>query len=186
MAMKSRLTEVEREAHSCKAGDFHLADTERAILLDPCECGHSINDHGSIANCWMCEEDATACALGFEALLCERIAVIVAARVSSNEPLERRASSHADDGEANSATCACGHGLHLHDDKADPYLCEICGDNTRCDYADLEAISADRWDEGWIAAMGAINPVPAGATERILWAIDHMPNGNPYRADDPT
>lgn len=25
-----------------------LTDTERATLLEPCACGHAINDHGSL------------------------------------------------------------------------------------------------------------------------------------------
>lgn len=91
------------------------------------------------------------------------------------------------DGEANPAMCACGHGLHVHDAEGDPCLCEVCGDNTRCDYAEPETIAADRWDEGWHAAVIALCPHKPGDPERLLWAVmDHPPKGNPYRTPGPT
>lgn len=81
------------------------------------------------------------------------------------------------------ADCTCGHGAELHDAEADPFLCMVCGDNARCDCADPEEIAADRWDEGWNAAVIALCPHEAGDPRRLLWVvIDHPPNGNPYRA----
>jgi hypothetical protein len=77
--------------------------------------------------------------------------------------------------------CTCGHGPELHDAEADPVLCLVCGDNTRCNYADAEAIAADRWDEGWNAAVVALCPLPAGDPGRLLWVIDRPPSDNPYR-----
>jgi hypothetical protein len=57
-----------------------LSDGERAVLLTPCGCGHSINDHGSLIACWRCEDDGSGdCSASFESLLVERVAVIVAA-----------------------------------------------------------------------------------------------------------
>lgn len=58
-----------------------LSDTERATLLAPCECGHTINDHGSAVACWLCEEDERECVVTFEDLLVARVGVIVSARV---------------------------------------------------------------------------------------------------------
>ena len=61
-----------------------LTTAERAVLLEPCDCGHDINDHGSMATCWTCsDEGADDCAHHFEELLCERVGRIVAARVAS-------------------------------------------------------------------------------------------------------
>lgn len=66
-----------------------LTETERTILLDPCACGHTLNDHGSIG-CWYDDtEDLCDCLCDFEALLCERVGRIVAARAgrdSDSEP----------------------------------------------------------------------------------------------------
>jgi hypothetical protein len=56
-----------------------LSGGERYVLLTPCRCGHSINDHGSLIACWLCEEDGGDCSASFESLLVERVAVIVAA-----------------------------------------------------------------------------------------------------------
>lgn len=78
--------------------------------------------------------------------------------------------------------CACSHWPHQHDPEAAPFACMVCGDNTRCDYASPEEIAADRWDEGWHAAVLALNPYPGGDGRRLLWAVDHMPEDNPYRA----
>lgn len=60
-----------------------LDDTERATLLEPCVCGHTINDHGSLVACWLCEEGGDRCGTDFEALLCQRVAVIVSRRMES-------------------------------------------------------------------------------------------------------
>ena len=57
-----------------------LTDADREVLLQPCACGHSINDHGSVVACWRCEDDGDECAVTFEALLVERIETIVVAR----------------------------------------------------------------------------------------------------------
>ena len=57
-----------------------LTDHERAILLAPCECGHTINDHGTLTPCWGCDEENRQCATDFEALLVERVEHIVAGR----------------------------------------------------------------------------------------------------------
>lgn len=70
-----------------------LTDADREVLLQPCACGHSINDHGSLVACWRCEDDGGECAVTFEALLVERMGVIVAGRV--REP------------------CACGPGVDV-------------------------------------------------------------------------
>lgn len=58
-----------------------LSDADRAALLVPCECGHTINDHGSL--CWLCSEESEhGCQRDFEALLIERLAGIVQAAVN--------------------------------------------------------------------------------------------------------
>lgn len=55
-------------------------------------------------------------------------------------------------------------------------------------------VEADRWDEGWNAAVVALCPFPfpvpahpiataRTANQRIGWAIDHKPEGNPYRQE---
>jgi hypothetical protein len=82
--------------------------------------------------------------------------------------------------------CACGHGAELHAAEANPFMCMVCGDNTRCDYDEPEVIAADRWDEGWSAAVIALCPYPPSESNsrRLLWAMEHMPQDNPYRADD--
>jgi hypothetical protein len=61
-----------------------LSDDERAILLRPCACGHTINDHGSLAGCWTCGDMDTGddCEVHFEDLLIERVGTIVAARAA--------------------------------------------------------------------------------------------------------
>lgn len=66
-----------------------LTTAERAILLQPCECGHSINDHGSAVTCWMCSDEGREdCAHRFEALLCERVGRIVAGRMTETDEKE--------------------------------------------------------------------------------------------------
>lgn len=81
-------------------------------------------------------------------------------------------------------TCTCGHEPHQHDPEAVPSLCMVCGDNTRCNYADPEEIAADRWDEGYIAAVSDLTPPHLVPNERLLWSLEHMPRDNPYRPDD--
>lgn len=54
-----------------------LTDAERTALLVPCECGHTLNDHGSL--CWTCGDNGDECAVDFEDLLCERLAPLLAA-----------------------------------------------------------------------------------------------------------
>lgn len=55
-----------------------LTDAERTVLLEPCVCGHTINDHGTLSPCWMCDEEGEGdCSTPFEALLVERIETIV-------------------------------------------------------------------------------------------------------------
>ena len=62
-----------------------LTTTERATLLGPCVCGHTINDHGSLATCWTCpEEGKDDCRFHFEDLLVERVGLIVANRVEGS------------------------------------------------------------------------------------------------------
>lgn len=71
------------------SGRVELTDAERETLLAPCECGHTINDHGSLVPCWMCEDDGDGeCSITFEALLVERIDSIVETRVAT--PLDSR------------------------------------------------------------------------------------------------
>lgn len=77
--------------------------------------------------------------------------------------------------------CTCGHWPHQHDPEADPFLCMVCGDNTRCNYADAEAVAADRWDEGYLSAVTDCCPDRLVGPERVLWSLAHMPKGNPYR-----
>lgn len=55
-----------------------LSDADREALLAPCACGHTINDHGSLAGCWWEDETACECTVSFEAMLAERVATIVA------------------------------------------------------------------------------------------------------------
>ena len=62
-----------------------LSDAERATLLNPCKCGHTINDHGTYAGCWACADDASECPVTFEALLVERQERIIAARLAAAE-----------------------------------------------------------------------------------------------------
>lgn len=56
----------------------YLTDEDRAELLRPCACGHTINDHGSLAGCWMCEDEGGDCMVAFESLLLERLNVVIA------------------------------------------------------------------------------------------------------------
>ena len=48
-----------------------------------------------------------------------------------------------------------------------------------------EEIEADRWDEGWNAAVIALCP-HEDPKLRLLWVIEHMPKDNPYRAAEET
>lgn len=82
-------------------------------------------------------------------------------------------------------TCRCGHSAEEHDTENGTPLCRVHGDNTHCDYADDEEIAADRWDEGWIAAVGALSTQHIEEHDRrLLWILEHMPKGNPYREND--
>ena len=56
----------------------HLTDKQRERLLTPCECGHTINDHGSLVACWRCEDEGGECETPFEALLTARIEALLA------------------------------------------------------------------------------------------------------------
>jgi hypothetical protein len=69
-----------------------LSEDERETLLSPCECGHTINDHGSLATCWACGDEGrdACCRFHFEDLLVERVAVIVSARQRPTAPPEDR------------------------------------------------------------------------------------------------
>jgi hypothetical protein len=93
-----------------------LSDAERAILLAPCACGHTINDHGSMIPCWLCEDEGGSCAVTFEALLCERVARIVTGR--SAEGLVPRVPGPSRDGESpqwDRRPChECGHYVGVH------------------------------------------------------------------------
>lgn len=62
-----------------------LAETEVAVLLTPCDCGHTINDHGELAGCWACGDVGNdPCDVSFEALLVARVAAIVDQRVNTS------------------------------------------------------------------------------------------------------
>ena len=37
-----------------------LTDAERAILLTPCACGHSPNEHGEMLGCWRARRTAVS------------------------------------------------------------------------------------------------------------------------------
>lgn len=56
----------------------YLTDEDRQALLTPCDCGHTINDHGSLIACWRCEDEGGDCSTPFEALLAARLEGIVA------------------------------------------------------------------------------------------------------------
>lgn len=77
----------ENEAAGLTAG-------EREALLVPCECGHTLNDHGELAGCWACPEENAECSVAFETLLAERLAVVVAARLAPIEALLERPTWH--------------------------------------------------------------------------------------------
>lgn len=67
------------------AADDRLTEAEREVLLVPCGCGHSINDHGDLAGCWDEEPAPCDCARPFTDLLAERVARIVADRLAAVE-----------------------------------------------------------------------------------------------------
>lgn len=60
-----------------------LSAEDREVLLTRCVCGHSINDHGSLVPCWLCEDEGGVCALSFESLLAERVGRIVGRSVTA-------------------------------------------------------------------------------------------------------
>lgn len=63
-----------------------LTDEERDILLDPCACGHTLNDHGDLGGCWICNEtNDRECWVRCEDMFAERAARIVAARLADTE-----------------------------------------------------------------------------------------------------
>jgi hypothetical protein len=64
-----------------------LTKEERAVLLEPCACGHDFEVHGTLAGCWTCEDENAECKATFKSLLCERVAEIVAARLVPVEAL---------------------------------------------------------------------------------------------------
>ena len=68
---------------SAVSNERPLSGGERAILLAPCECGHTINDHGGLVECWACSDENRECDRNFEALLVERVGVIVTARTEA-------------------------------------------------------------------------------------------------------
>ncbi len=82
-----------------EAAVAELTIDERTALLAPCECGHSINDHGSTVACWSCEDEAEKCRTDFEALLVARVGEMVAARVTEalNVPETRVEASRSDE-----------------------------------------------------------------------------------------
>lgn len=54
-----------------------LTQHQRDVLLAPCVCGHTLNDHGGYVACYLCEEDGDECGTPFEELLVERIERLV-------------------------------------------------------------------------------------------------------------
>lgn len=62
-----------------------LAESERAVLLTPCVCGHDLNDHGELAGCWACPEDNRECSVSFETLLTQHMATILDARSAAHD-----------------------------------------------------------------------------------------------------
>lgn len=60
-----------------------LTDIERATLLNPCDCSHTINDHGTLIGCWRCEDDGKECVIRFDDLLVTRVATIVDTRTAA-------------------------------------------------------------------------------------------------------
>lgn len=59
-----------------------LTDADIATLLTPCECGHTINDHGELAGCWACGDGGGDCRVSFEALLTRAVEAISQRRVN--------------------------------------------------------------------------------------------------------
>jgi hypothetical protein len=62
-----------------------LSDNERAVLLEPCDCGHTINDHGNLINCWPCDELGNQCGTNFEDLLAERMTRMINNRTTATD-----------------------------------------------------------------------------------------------------
>lgn len=61
-----------------------LTEAERDIVLVPCKCGHTLNDHGDLGGCWTCNDTNDAeCWATCEALMLERIGLVVAARLAA-------------------------------------------------------------------------------------------------------
>ncbi|HET7405539.1 MAG TPA: hypothetical protein VFJ21_00180 [Mycobacteriales bacterium] len=67
-----------RRAWLTPLGWAELTDKQRERLLTPCECGHTINDHGSLVACWRCEDEGGDCSTPFETLLAARIEALLA------------------------------------------------------------------------------------------------------------
>ena len=72
-----------------------LSDVERAALLNPCKCGHTINDHGTW--CWYDDEYDCQCQTTFETLLVDRVATILAARLAEAEQSAEQRERERDD-----------------------------------------------------------------------------------------
>lgn len=73
-----------------------LNDDERSTLLIPCECGHTINDHGSLISCWICWDEGDeekVCTKSFEDLLVERIESVITSRIQARATTESEAQS---------------------------------------------------------------------------------------------
>lgn len=139
-----------------------LSDNERAVLLGPCDCGHTINDHGELVACWACEdeEQSLACVTNFEALLVERVAWIVAERANADPAwiTEQRCSGWPD--------------MHPED------YCHRCGAPNPSWYTDRDTWLAAT--SGWAAETGregiccpacliALHEQATG--ERVLWEL---------------
>lgn len=66
--------------------EVKLTNEERDILLDPCACGHTLNDHGDLGGCWICNDEGDReCWVRCEDMFAERAARIVAARLADAE-----------------------------------------------------------------------------------------------------
>lgn len=85
-----------------------LSDAERTLLLTPCKCGHTLNDHGTLVECWRCEDEGAQCAVTFEDLLVERVGRMVAGRVEAGK---HPAEIWIDRGRLGGRPCIYGHRL---------------------------------------------------------------------------